>query len=172
MTTYTSEQMQAMKALLDEEITLYGQIETLLGEKKPLIVKGDLEALFQLDTQLEALTERARNLEQERLEMMNRMGQARTQTLKDFITTVDHAQYKNAFGEARAQLTQSVENIQQLSQANQDLLTQSIRFIEQSVGVIAGMLAPPEPCYQQKSTSQRDLVNNPECPPSTLWRDA
>jgi hypothetical protein len=155
MKTPTRIEMQDFKRLLDSEIELYNRIEVLMAEKKQAIVLGDLDKLIQLDNVIEQLTEHARDLEKERLALMVQMGRD-GETLREFIDSLESGEDAVMLNHARAQLINTMDGIKRLSKSNRDLLTQSIRFIEQSIDVIASILAPKGPSYKDIRTSGRN----------------
>lgn len=166
-------QMEEFKTLLNQEITLHEEIETKLKDKKTTLVSGDLKQLADLDDQLEKLTERARNLEKERLRQMVVMGRE-GETLKQFIHTLNSGEDRQFLENARHRLVQTIESIQHQSRANRDLLTQSIHFIEQSVNVIASLLAPEATSYNNRPgrPTRNNTMSIPMQGTSTISRDA
>lgn len=176
MKTKSRIQMEDFKNALNQEIALYNSIERLLDQKRELIMQGDLETLVKIDNELEQLSQRARSLEQERLAIMVRMGR-QGDTLREFIESLESGEDTQMLVHAREQLVKSVESIKNLSKTNRDLLTQSIRFIEQSISVIASILSPENPSYsdlrvnkgnQSDSTSTQNTLGIS----STIIRDA
>ena len=139
-------EMEDFKTILNHEIQVHNNIERYLSRKKDVIIKGDLDALTQVDNALESLTQQARELEKERLAIMVQMGRE-GETMKAFLKSLKTGEDTEILAHAREQLAVTTQEIKKLSLTNRDLLTQSIRFIEQSVEVIATMLAPEGSAY-------------------------
>ncbi len=156
MQKHTRIDMEDFKSILNQEIQLYSAIENSLDEKKDIIIKGDLDRLAQIDNELEKLSERAHDLEKERLSTMVRMGKE-GDTLNEFISSLQSGEDTIMLEHAREQLIKTTESIKQLSKTNRDLLTQSIHFIEQSVNVIASILSPNGASYGPHPTKRSEL---------------
>lgn len=152
-------QMEDFKRVLNQEIEVHTDIEQLLAHKKETIVQGDLDTLAKLDTTLEKLTQRIRELEQERLALMVRMGNE-GETLREFIDSLATGEDARLLAQAREKLVQATTEIKHLSQTNRDLLTQSIRFIEQSVDFIASILAPEGASYSNAPAGRRAVLDS------------
>jgi flagellar biosynthesis/type III secretory pathway chaperone len=175
MRTINRIEMEDFKRILNEEITLYSEMEQYLAQKKQIIIQGDLNRLVQVDDELEKLTQRAQDLEQERIALMVSMGRE-GDTLRDFIASLETGEDTHLLTHARSQLVEATESIKTLSLTNRDLLTQSIRFIEQSVGVIASILTPEGASYtnlkNSSATATESRRDNPYEIPSTISREA
>lgn len=146
MKTPTRIDMEDFKTILNDEIKVYNTMEKRLAQKKQVVVQGNLDELAKLDTELEQLTQRARDLEKERLAIMIRMGRE-GETLKEFIGSLQSGEDETILRQVQDKLVATTTEIRELSRTNRDLLTQSIRFVEQSVEVIAAMLAPEGAAY-------------------------
>lgn len=168
-------EIEEFKTILNEEIALYHDLELQLEQKKQILATNDLDALVRIDTEIEKLNERGRELEQKRLASMVRMGQGAS-TFREFIASLESGEDTLFLERARVQLTRSIEEIRKLSRANVDLLTQSIRFVEQSVETIASILAPESPAYSNprignRSSTEKQLKETCGIP-STICREA
>jgi len=163
-------ELEAFKMLLNEEISLHQTIETRLEEKKQVIIKGDLDALTNLDDQLEELSRQALELEESRLAMMIQMGRDEV-TLKEFIGSLRDENDTRLLEHAREQLVTTTQNIRELCRSNQDLISHSIRMIEQSVGFISSILSPGGASYTNPN-DRRSQSNTPTpTASSTIIRD-
>lgn len=165
-----AEELEAFKALLNEEIVLHQTIEQRLEEKKQIIIRGDLVALTDLDDQLEALSRQALELEESRLAMMIQMGRDDA-TLKEFIASLRDENDTRLLEHAREQLVTTTQNIRDLCRTNTDLITQSIRLIEQSVGFIASILAPGGASYANPADRRSQMAPPAPTASSTIIRD-
>lgn len=167
-------EMEDFKRLLNEEIEVYQTLEQCLDEKKQVIIRGDMDTLVAVDNQIERLTQQARDIEQKRLTLMVQMGREQ-ETLREFINSLKHGEDTESLRHAREKLIRATEGIQRLSKTNHDLLTQSIRLIEQSVDFIASILSPEGPGYSHKRTLNKLTPENQHDPSltqaSTICRD-
>lgn len=175
MRTPTRIEMEDFKHLLNQEITLHDGIEQCLKQKQEVIIQGDLATLATLDSTLENMTQQIRALEQERLALMVRMGRE-GETLREFIANLEHGEDAHVLDQARTQLIQVTNDIKSLSRSNRDLLTQSIRFIEQSVDFIASILAPEGASYTKTPTRRHPAgesgIESLSITPSTVSYEA
>ncbi len=176
MKQITQVEIEDFKTVLDTEIAVYSKMERCLEHKKQIIIQGDLDALVKMDTEIENLHEQAQSLEKERLAIMVKMGRE-GETLKEFIASLETGENSHILEQTRSRLIQSVEGIKKLSHTNQDLLTQSISFIEQSINVIASILAPDGPSYNNirvgnKKMADHNSSGEGQIIPSTICRDA
>lgn len=168
--------MEDLKRILNEEIALYNRIEQHLAEKKQHIIQGNLEQLVQVDNELEKLSQQGKVLEQERLALMVSIGRE-GETLREFIASLESGEDSHLLNQARTRLIETTNSIKTLSKTNRDLLTQSIRFIEQSVNVIASILAPEGASYQDPRLTRQaqgdpSAIGNFSHSPSTISREA
>lgn len=166
--------MEDFKGILNEEIQVYNRVEKVLAEKKDIIIRGNVEELNRIDVQLEQLMQQAHHLEKSRLAVMLQFGRER-ESLRDFISSLEDDNDSRLLEQSRRQMIQVTQNIKSLSDTNRTLLTQSIRLIEQSVQIIASLLAPEGAAYSnpvaQKPLDER-TVPIPALMSSTIIREA
>lgn len=167
-------EMEDFKQILDQEIEIHTAMEQYLEQKKTAIIQGDLNTLMAIDDELEKMTQRIRELEKDRVALMVEMGRE-GETLKTFIASLESGEDSRILEEARTKLLHATQQIKSLSATNRDLLTQSIRFIEQSVNFIASILAPEGSSYThlQPGRTTGESKPDPQCDiPSTISREA
>ncbi len=161
MITPTATDIEAIQALLGQEIEVYQAFEGYLDQKRQIVVKGDLDALTRIDTEMEKLLHRSKQLEADRVEALRRLGRE-GQTLKEFIASLAWPEAATQLETQRIELLGLIKKVQELSMANQTLLSLSIKIIEQSVGYIASVLSPSGVSYADPNTSRPAAAENAE----------
>lgn len=150
------EGLEKLKALLDQEIMSYTQVEERLVEKNDCIIQGNTAGLEKADQAINALNHRLQELERNRLNLMIEMGQEK-QSLKELINCIDDERAK-PLNTARENLCTVVDSVQDLNQTSQSLLDLSLKWVDSSVDMITKLLMPETTAYTAtgaKSTARQ-----------------
>ncbi len=139
--------VRKLKHNLTDQLNYYKVMEQLTIEKKDLIIKGDADALAELDKTIEAVACQALGLEQDRLSLLGGVAN-RSSKLSDFIKMIG-PELGSPLEELRTQLMEVMANIQRVNNMNIYLIKSSIKWIEHSVTTIANVLAPECSAYNR-----------------------
>jgi flagellar biosynthesis/type III secretory pathway chaperone len=158
-TPASTNDIEDLKQNLDQEIAVHNELGEYLEQKRQAIIHRDLDALARIDTELERLTQNIGKLEQERMRLMFRMGR-QSQTLREFIASLASTEDSTMLNRSREKLVSTTKEIKRMSHNNRDLLSQSIRLVEQSVRLIASLLAPEGAAYSKYSKGKQHGSQN------------
>lgn len=134
-----------LKNNLSEQLKYYQDIDKLSLEKKELIIKGDAEALSELDKRIESAACQVLDLEQKRLKLLE-AHLSKNSRLSDFIKKLD-PELARPLNDLRNQLLSVMQSIQRLNDVNVYLIENSIKWIEYSINTIANVLSPESSAY-------------------------
>lgn len=137
--------LEMLQHVLEEEIHQYEAIIEKLNCKQAVLVEGKPQTLNQIDQELMALSRNALKLEKQRLSLMARMGYPKC-SLSAFIAQLQPDQAA-ALNRRRERLLRAVNDMHRLNQDTSDLLDLSIQWIQETVELIAGALAPEGSSY-------------------------
>lgn len=141
---------------LTEQLSYYNQMNNLTEEKKDLIIKGDAEALADLDRHIESIACHVLELEQKRFDIL--AGKVDKESkLSDFINQLDE-KLAVPLTVLRRNLMVVMAQIQKKNELNVYLINNSIKWIEYSVSTIANVFAPESAAYNFKG---KVLTNSP-----------
>jgi len=158
----TNEQFSTLQNLLNGEADCYAQAVERMRTKKEALLKNDLDTLEKTDQELMALHQRARSLEQKRLQLTGEMGYHDI-PLSELIPQLP-AEYAGVLAQTRKRLISLVRELEQLNRNHVDLLTLSLKWVEESVTVIAEILTPQAASYGAQ-TGKKGKGRSP-APPS------
>ena len=147
----TSQNMLALIRLLEEETRQYEHLRHKLYEKQNILIAGKPGKLTAIDRELTSVGQKAKTLEKQRLELMNKLGQPEN-TLSQFIHKLESHQPKAAadLRRCRERLLSTVHDTQRANRDTQDLLNLSLQWIHDTVELIASVLTPEAASYTAK----------------------
>lgn len=144
---------------LEELVGLHNQLLELAHEKKDLIISNDLEQLNGVVNRESRLLRRVQEAEARRLEAMNRylIGKGYRPnpqiTVSDVLKLVFRAEDKERLQQAQKQLLVVMEQLKAANELNQQLIQQSLQFIQFSLDLLAGP-EEDEAVYQHPGHAQ------------------
>ncbi|OUM94969.1 MAG: hypothetical protein A9Z00_12025 [Thermobacillus sp. ZCTH02-B1] len=135
--------VQDIVRILDEQAELYGRLLETANEKTPVLVKGDVDRLNAIVQQERKLIARAEQLEQQRILATHRhfvsLGYiSRMNTLREVIQSVNQPELKERLIGQQRKLSQLLEELRRVNELNQQLIRQSLAFIEYSIELLVG----------------------------------
>ena len=149
-TDETHANLEPLESCLTRMLVLYEQLEQHMQTKRDAIIQGNLDALLAIDTQVIQLTQQTQAQENTRLALMPELGYEPTCPLSTVIDHIPEADTQLRLNRLRHDLRLSVERVNTLSVNNQDLLSQSLRFVEQSMTLISELVSPAGASYSAR----------------------
>ncbi|MBX2859616.1 MAG: flagellar protein FlgN [Vampirovibrio sp.] len=138
---------KALKQLLEQQVDLSNQVEAKMLDRKAAIIVGDPQPLGALDEELLTLGRQLEQIEKKRQALMVEMG-VESDRLTDVIDTLPPADVA-VFQQLHKKLKTVTQNIQEINQSSKTLLELSLKYIEQTVQIIADALLPEGAGYTQ-----------------------
>jgi malonyl CoA-acyl carrier protein transacylase len=158
-TLNSPEQLTTLLHLLESETRQLEAAREQLNLKRQILVSGQPQGLVAIDRELLALSKKANELSRERETLTQQMGWGQ-QTLKSRIPTMP-AQFAPLFIHARDRLRRTAMDVQRLNQENQDLLNLSLKWVQDTVEVIASALNPEGASYTaQGSKKSKQIITH------------
>ncbi|HZG15363.1 MAG TPA: flagellar protein FlgN [Candidatus Bathyarchaeia archaeon] len=132
---------------LENLLNLHKALYTLANEKKPVLIRGDADGLTKLTHQEKKLIKAIETTEAIRMELVRQVmaekGIAlREGTVTELIKSLTSAEEKQRLSHYRDELLRVVTALREANDLNQQLLEQSLSFIERSLDLF--MDAPEE----------------------------
>ncbi|AJY74518.1 flagellar protein FlgN [Paenibacillus beijingensis] len=133
--------VQAVLETLREQLELYGQLLETAEQKTPVLVKNDIERLNVIMSKERKLVQKADELELRRSMLTNtyfsRLSlRLRSGKLSDMIRTVNHPGEKQQLIDIQSELAARLTELQRKNEHNQQLIRQSLDFIEYSLELV------------------------------------
>lgn len=137
----TMQQMEELYQVLENLINLHKALFTLAAEKKEVLIKGDSDALLRITKQETKLIQAVEAAESARGDVMNRIAAAKglsfsDQTLLGLIKAITSAEEKLRLKAYREELIRIVSQLREANELNQQLLAQSLSFINASLDLL------------------------------------
>lgn len=126
---------------LQKQLSLYEKLLECEESKKPLILKNEIVQLNVITQKEKLLTAQADELETSRLLMTARYFKEigfrnRSGVLSDLIKSVNKPDEKRQLLELHERLTSILKQLKQVNEANQQLIKQSLDFINFSINLM------------------------------------
>ncbi len=166
-------QLSRLQATLQEEIRQHQLTGEKLVEKKACLLANRPQELARLDQELMLLARKTAQLEVQRMQQLQGMGYPQA-TLRQFIETLDPRRAR-PFVDARQRLIRAVDEVARLNQHNRELIDLSLKWIQESVEVIASILTPEAASYSAnglKPKSKGKTITDHTPVQSTVAHDA
>lgn len=134
--------VESIVETLEKQAVLYSQLLELAKQKTPLLVKNEVEQLNAIMQKEKKLLKQVEELEQVRMQLSGQffssLGLLRYKggRLSEMIRTVTSAQDKQKLTELHGQLTGLLNDLQKVNQLNQQLIEQSLKFIDYSIDLM------------------------------------
>ncbi|NGQ95628.1 flagellar protein FlgN [Brevibacillus sp. SYP-B805] len=146
---------------LDNLIHLHQALYTLAAEKKPVLIRGDADALTQITHQEQKLIKAVQTAENTRMELVRELMAERGVTLREgtiseLIQSLTSAEEKVRLARYRNDLLEIVTRLRDANDLNQQLLEQSLSFVQMSLDLLTDR---PEEDYVYKHP--KGLTGNP-----------
>ncbi|USG65331.1 flagellar protein FlgN [Brevibacillus ruminantium] len=127
--------------LLDNLIQLHKALLSLSHQKKDALVQGDVDQLLAVTTKEKKLIKAVDAAENARLSLVTQIfaeqGMKRENgTLADLIKLTTSPEEKTRLMNAREELTQIVSELRQQNEVNQQLLEQSLSFVNMTLDLV------------------------------------
>ncbi|UVI29898.1 flagellar protein FlgN [Paenibacillus spongiae] len=132
----------AIVETLEKQVQIYQALLETSNQKKPILISNDVEQLNALTKKERQQMQQAEALEQLRIQQANQyflsFGIIRTRagSITDIIRIVTNAQDKKRLLELQQQLSDLLDELRRTNELNQQLITQSLRFIEYSLDLM------------------------------------
>lgn len=166
-------QLDALQATLQEEICQHQLAGEKLQEKQACLLANRPQELLRLDQELMQLARKTARLEAQRMQQLQALGHPQA-TLRQFIETLEPGRAQ-PFIDARRRLIRAVDEVARLNQHNRELIDLSLKWIQDSVEVIAGILTPEAASYDARggmTKSKGKQVHDHTPVQSTVTREA
>ncbi len=165
-------QLTLLQNLLNQQAEVYSDVEKQMIQKQHILIEGDPNKLASVDQTLAILGQRLTQLENQRIELLEAMGH-QDKTLNEVLQTLPQHQTKT-LRESRSHLIRSIKNIKIENDKTRSLLNLSIRWVEETVELIANALVPEAGTYNATGVKSNRTINETTGPlaPSTIQRDA
>ncbi|MBO8164280.1 MAG: flagellar protein FlgN [Brevibacillus sp.] len=139
--------MAPLFGVLDQLVNLHKELYTLAAQKKEVLIKGDADALLGITKQETKLLRAVEQVEASRMEMVDQICAAKGlplkgATLQELIKSVTSAEEKSRLQQYRGELIRIVSELRQANELNQQLLEQSLSFINHNLELLTD--APEE----------------------------
>ncbi|WP_373533002.1 flagellar protein FlgN [Vampirovibrio sp.] len=139
------EQLTRLLQLLEHETRQLEAAKEQLNLKRHVLVSGQPQGLVPIDRELMTLSKKVGEIAREREVLTRQMGWEQ-HTLKSLIPTMP-AQFVPRFTTTRDRLHRTAMDVQRLNQENRDLLNLSLKWVQDTVEVIATALNPEGASY-------------------------
>lgn len=141
--------MNMLYELLENLQNLHQALFTLAVEKKDVLIKGSTDGLIRTMQQEQKLVKAIEAVETARVQCMEKLLTERhypvsVKTLDDLIKITTSADEKSRLSTLREELLRIVTELRSANELNQQLLQQSLSFVEMSLDFIT---EPPEDDY-------------------------
>jgi flagellar biosynthesis/type III secretory pathway chaperone len=146
---------QAMEALNE----VYTEVLELGGQKKQLIVRNDVDGLTKLMNKESRLVKQTVELEQGRIEAVRGYLQEKnlrlpaTITLTELTRVVFNIEDKQQLHHVHQMLLDTMMKLKELNELNQQLIEQSLAFINYSLDILVG--PDDEPVYHNPANQHQ-----------------
>jgi hypothetical protein len=127
---------------LKQQVALYEEFNSQEREKQKALIQNNLKKIEEITAQEEQLLIKASRLEKERLVWAEHIGRDLGKAPED-LTLVELAEHFPVLEEVRLDLDQVVDRLQEIHQLNTQLLQQSMKVVEFTIGMLT---------YQEKNT--------------------
>lgn len=136
--------MEAILRTLDQQIEVHRRLLELSEHKRTAIIGNEVEKLMQMTQREVKLVRLAEQLEAQRTEAVQAYMRSRNMYVTSAITIQTlskiavRLEEKQALSERREELLRLIGEIKKVNELNQQLIRQSLAFIDFSLDVIAG----------------------------------
>lgn len=147
---------------LEQQQQVYAQVLQLLLQKKLSILQHSIDELAQQDDALRALRKESLNLERERESLQHSLWpQALAPVQAAMIRLALPPRQRQRFDEVRQQLKNTLHEVQHIQQHIENLLNDSLQWVNQSIGVLTRNMSPEKSTvYTPQGITRQPLPGN------------
>lgn len=153
ITTTQPPTLDALHQVLHDELQQAERTREALRRKQEALLTNQPKTLPDIDRELLALARKAKQLEGQRFELMRGLGHP-DQTLEQLIQHLPPPESRR-FTQMRDQLRRALLDVAHLNQENRTLLDLSIRWVRETVELIANALTPEGASYTAQGAKNR-----------------
>jgi hypothetical protein len=139
-----------LEKILNQEMEAYSKLEEYITDKKDCLVRGDIEKIKTIDTELEKYNYAVEKLEEKRKQIY-----PENLTLKEIIKGIENKEHAERITALRGKIKGILSNIQKQNTINMELLKYSLKIVENSIVTIANVLIPEGSAYNRKGISKK-----------------
>lgn len=144
-----NESIETLKTILTQQEAVYADVEERIHQKRQALIEGSVHQLAEIDQELVSLGQRMSRLEAERMELMSTMGYV-NKPLAELIPDLPSEQAAE-LRDLRIRLRARIYNVRSANDQARSLLDLSIKWIEDTVEVIAKAVMPEAASYGQQN---------------------
>ncbi|MFD0714955.1 flagellar protein FlgN [Paenibacillus sp. GCM10027626] len=128
--------------ILEKQLEHYGSLLDLINQKRTILISNDVEQLNVFMKKERQQLQIAEALEQERIRLTNKyflkcgIIRSRAGTISDMVRIVTNAEEKTKLLHYQKQLSSLLGEIRKVNELNQQLIAQSLQFIEYSIDLL------------------------------------
>jgi len=131
-------QLDSLYEVLENLISLHKALYTLAVQKKEVLIKGEVDTLVQITHQEQKLIKGIETAEEKRIQLVQDLLKEKGMplgegTLSELIKLSTHAADKSKLTTCRNELTRIVSELRAANEENQQLLEQSLSFVNLSL---------------------------------------
>ena len=138
-----------LEEILNREIEAYAKLEEYINGKKEYLIKGDIEKVKTVDSELEKY-----NFVIEKLEGKRKQIYPENLSLKEIIERIENKEDADKISALRDRIKNMLPNLQKQNTINMELIKQSLKIVENSIVVIANALVPEGSAYNRRGLSK------------------
>lgn len=148
---------QALFDVLGRLKEMHRELYRLAMEKKDVLIHNDIDALQRITRQEQKWIKQVEEAEAERAAIVQSILKERgitlgEPTLSDLVQTVTDPAHKQKLQQEREELLGIVSELRQANQLNQQLLEQSLSFVQMSLDLLTG--SPEDDYFYRNPSSQ------------------
>ncbi|WP_442602606.1 flagellar protein FlgN [Paenibacillus sp. KN14-4R] len=155
--------------VMGELTIIHTELLSLAKEKTPLLVNNDVEALNRIIHKENNWIKQVSELDQKRLHFVGEYLVKRGYhpnpkvTISDLIRIIYKAEEKQSLTEMQEKLSQVIAELQTVNQLNQEMIKQSLAFIDYSLDILVGSpeneVTYQHPAMQKQTGTRVGLFN-------------
>jgi DNA repair exonuclease SbcCD ATPase subunit len=147
---------------LEQQDTLYGQVLQILIQKRISILQHDIDELPKQDDALRQLRKQCLRLEREREGLQKSLWpQALAPVQAAMIRMALPPEERETFDDVRERLKRTLRQVQQIQQHIEELLNDSLQWVNQSIGLLTQGIGPEKSTvYTPQGITRQPLPSN------------
>lgn len=141
-----SDRVTELEKILNSELEVFSKLESFLVDKKTYLIKGDIEKIKQIDTEIEKQGFEIKKTGNKRNEVISGISGNKT-SLMEIIKKVEDKNQASRLLILKEKLNKAAENIEKQNNINDQLIKHSLNLIDRTVNLITNVLSPPTSAY-------------------------
>jgi flagellar biosynthesis/type III secretory pathway chaperone len=158
---YEPQHLDALSGILEEQIRQYESVLQTLARKRDILVTGQAQDLQTIDRELVSVSHKVAQLEKNRQQLQTTMG-CPDWKLEKIIRHLPSPVSRH-FSETRHRLLRALKDTERMNRENNDLLTLSMQWIQETLEIIAAAVTPEGASYTAQGNKHRPQ-NSPATP--------